>query len=197
MWQFNLLITESINTFVAISNECEASDLFNKLIDTESQAFVKKHHFLASQAAFLASLAHKHEINAAGAGGCFLPLIFKMLQQAILWQQEDKAERGNDKVSKHKRRRLYSPDSFLFKQASDGASSQLFRSVTRDFFIKVWLFKFIESNTSKTGKQLSKQALLNEMSKRIKESVCKHAPQDAGEPSFKPLQIRLRFQPAF
>lgn len=64
---------------------------------------------------------------------------------------------------------LYSPDSFLFKQASDGASSQLFRSVTRDFFIKVWLFKFIESNTSKTGKQLSKQALLNEMSKRIKE----------------------------
>ena len=169
MWQFNLLITESINTFVAISNECEASDLFNKLIDTESQAFVKKHHFLAGQAAFLASLAHKHEINAAGAGGCFLPLIFKMLQQAILWQQEDKAERGNEKVSKHKRRRLYSPDSFLFKQASDGASSQLFRSVTRDFFIKVWLFKFLESNTSKTGKQLSKQALLNEMSKRIKE----------------------------
>jgi len=169
MWHFNLLVTESINAFVAISNDCDSSDLFNKLIDTESQALVKKHHFLASQAAFLASIAHKHEINAAGAGCCFLPLIFKMLEQAIIWQQEEKAKLKIEKVSKQKRRRLYSPDSFLFKQASDGASSQLFRSVTRDFFIKVWLFKFIESNTSKTGKQLSKQTLLNEMSKRIKE----------------------------
>lgn len=164
---FNLWVTELFNTFVKIANECKLADSFNKFIDTGSQALVKKHHFLASQAAFLAGVSYQHEKNTAGSGIYFLPLIFKMLQQAIIWQQEDKVELENEEEPEQKRRKLYSPDSFQFKQVSAGQNSQLFRSLTRDFFIKAWLFRLIES--SSTGKSLSKQELLNAMSKRIPE----------------------------
>lgn len=162
---FNSWVMAVLNAFIEISNACESEDLFNILIDTGSQSFVKKHHFLASQAAFFASLAYKYEEKKAGAGRIFLPLTYKMLQQAIIWQQEDKADLKSEGGPVPKRRLLYSPDSFQFKEVSDGQNSQLFRSLTRDFFIKAWLFRFIEINS--TSKSLSKQELLSEMSKRI------------------------------
>ncbi|WP_429169044.1 hypothetical protein [Aeromonas rivipollensis] len=165
----NQLTKDLLNSFVEISNDCESADLFNKLIDTESQALVKKHHFLASQAKSFAELADQWEMHAAGTGICFLPITFKLLQQAIIWQQEGSVEIKNEEGSEQKRRKLYSPDSFQFKDVSVGQNSQLFRSITRDFFIKAWLFKLIESKISSTGKPLSKQALINEMSKRIPE----------------------------
>lgn len=164
----NQFTTDLFNSFIEISNNCESANLFNRLIDTESQALVKKHHFLASQAKSFVELADQWETHTAGTGVCFLPIIFKLLQQAIIWQQEGKVDIKDEGSPEQKRRKLYSPDSFQFKEVSDGQNSQLFRSLIRDFFIKAWLFRLIESNNS-AGKLLSRQALLNEMSKRIPE----------------------------
>lgn len=166
---FNLWVTELSNAFVEISNGCEAAGLFNALIDTGSQAFVKKHHFLASQAIVFAARSHLLEENSVGSGGCFIPLIYKLMRQAAIWQQEDKAKFKKEGVPEQKKRIVESPDSFLFRKISNGQSSQLFRGLTREFFIKAWLFRFIESNERTTGNHLSKQELINEMGKRITE----------------------------
>ena len=166
---FNRWVNVSFEAWIELAQYCNHSGLFDKFIDTGSQSRVRPHHFLAGQAAYIMALAHQQEGSLPGTGVPFLPIIFKILQQAIIWQQEDKAALKNQAKAESKKRKLESPDSFIFRLMMGGKNSKQLRGTNRDLFIKVWLFRFTEQQRDKEGKQYLAKELVYEMRLRFPE----------------------------
>lgn len=136
-------MNDTVKAWVAVAQYCDSHGSFNKVVKTRSTP-IKPHHFLAVVALILNDSASEHgDVERA----LYAALFFKLIRVAEKNQDHEKQLRDNSK-----RRTVLSPDDWIKQKLSDSKNTRSYRGITRDLFLKGWLYHYTQQHktTSQT-----------------------------------------------
>lgn len=128
-----------VDAWVEVAGYCTKHGVFNTVIPISSKTQIQSHHCLASVAlSVMETLSDMPEHSAA---------IYALVLYRLTKQAESLAPSGDQK-----KEHALAPDDWIKKTLSDGYNSKAYRSLSRDLFLKGWLYLYTQKhpNTSQT-----------------------------------------------